>query len=514
MARLPRRKAIENELNGHGAPLTRTLSIESISSLFKRNRKRKLEDDSSVKSSSPTTDNEDAELSKYEDEVEENDDDDDDDDNEEEEEDKDKDGNDQEGRGGNRRAKKRRIKTKEEEEFEEKERKLDEELPEEYRKFRPRGFRFNIPPKDKPIRIYADGVFDLFHLGHMKQLEQAKKSFENVELVCGIPSDKETHKRKGLTVLTDEQRCETLKHCKWVDEVIPNAPWCVTPEFLREHNIDYVAHDDLPYASSDSDDIYKPIKEQGMFLTTQRTEGISTSDIITKIIRDYDKYLMRNFARGATRKELNVSWLKKNELEFKKHINDFRTYWMRNKLNINNVSRDLYFEIREFMRGKKFDVQQYLENQQKQQQKHKNQQLITNGSQGPSRSGSISDFEDSTSYKGGSPLTDFASKYIGNANKELNNAGKVILKWIHGEDDSDEEEIKPIVIKPVHKARRRSSSSSSSIKPRLINNSATTNANTNATTTTTKGTLSGAAVKSTPKKGSSTPRKTPQKKAY
>lgn len=169
--------------------------------------------------------------------------------------------------------KKRKIKTKAEEEFEANEKKLDEELPIDLRKYRPRGFRFNLPPEDRPIRIYADGVFDLFHLGHMKQLEQAKKSFPNVELVCGIPSDIETHKRKGLTVLTDEQRCETLMHCKWVDEVIPNAPWCVTPEFLQEHKIDYVAHDDLPYASSDSDDIYKPIKEQGKFLTTQRTEG-------------------------------------------------------------------------------------------------------------------------------------------------------------------------------------------------------------------------------------------------
>ena len=129
--------------------------------------------------------------------------------------------------------KKRKIKTKAEEEFEANEKKLDEELPIDLRKYRPRGFRFNLPPEDRPIRIYADGVFDLFHLGHMKQLEQAKKSFPNVELVCGIPSDIETHKRKGLTVLTDEQRCETLMHCKWVDEVIPNAPWCVTPEFYK-----------------------------------------------------------------------------------------------------------------------------------------------------------------------------------------------------------------------------------------------------------------------------------------
>lgn len=229
------------------------------------------------------------------------------------------------------------------------EREYDEALPKELRKYRPKGFPLNLPPKDRPIRIYADGVFDLFHLGHMKQLEQCKKSFANVILICGIPSDKITHKLKGLTVLTDKQRCETLMHCKWVDEVIPDAPWCVTPEFLQKHKIDYVAHDDIPYVSGDNDDIYKPIKQMGKFLTTQRTDGISTSDIITKIIRDYDKYLMRNFARGATRQELNVSWLKKNELEFKKHIQDFRSYFKKNQQLLNNSSKDLYFEVREIL---------------------------------------------------------------------------------------------------------------------------------------------------------------------
>ncbi|CAI5759578.1 unnamed protein product [Candida verbasci] len=392
--------------------LSRTLSMDSISSLFKRkNKKRKLDEEDQESIDSNLIEEEQEKTKKLD-------------------------------------SKKRKILDKQKEEFEGNEKKLDEQLPPELRKFRPRGYKFNLPPTDKPIRIYADGVFDLFHLGHMKQLEQAKKSFENVELVCGVPSDIETHKRKGLTVLTDEQRCETLKHCKWVDEVIPNAPWCVTPEFLKEHNIDYVAHDDLPYASSDSDDIYKPIKQEGKFLTTQRTEGISTSDIISKIIRDYDKYLMRNFARGATRKELNVSWLKKNELDFKKHIQDFRTYWMKNKINLNNVSKDLYFEIREFMRGKKFDLQHLIELQNNQN----NQKFLLN---------------DDKDEENKSPLTEFASKYIGNANKELNNAGKAIFanvrEWISGqtsdeeEEEGEEEEIEPIVIKhPVRRARRSS----------------------------------------------------------
>ncbi|ODV90505.1 hypothetical protein CANCADRAFT_20662, partial [Tortispora caseinolytica NRRL Y-17796] len=190
-------------------------------------------------------------------------------------------------------------------------------------KYVPDGYTMNAPASDRPVRVYADGVFDLFHLGHMKQLEQAKKAFPNTVLVVGLPSDIETHKRKGLTVLTADQRAESLRHCRWVDEVIEDAPWIVTPEFLEKNKIDYVAHDDLPYVTGDNPDIYEPIKKKGQFLATQRTEGVSTSDIITKIIRDYDKYLMRNFARGATRQELNVSWLKKNELELKKSFGEW-----------------------------------------------------------------------------------------------------------------------------------------------------------------------------------------------
>lgn len=37
---------------------------------------------------------------------------------------------------------------------------------------------------------------------------------------------------------------------RWVDEVIPNAPWVITEEFLNDNAIDFVAHDALPYADT------------------------------------------------------------------------------------------------------------------------------------------------------------------------------------------------------------------------------------------------------------------------
>jgi glycerol-3-phosphate cytidylyltransferase-like family protein len=60
------------------------------------------------------------------------------------------------------------------------------------------------------------------------------------------------------------ERCEAVRHCRWVDEVVPEAPWVIDAAFLMKHNIDYVAHDDEPYMSAGHNDVYAFVKSLGL----------------------------------------------------------------------------------------------------------------------------------------------------------------------------------------------------------------------------------------------------------
>ena len=49
--------------------------------------------------------------------------------------------------------------------------------------------------------MYADGVFDMYHIGHAKVLEQSKKMFKHVHLIVGVSSDEDVMKYKGQFVM-------------------------------------------------------------------------------------------------------------------------------------------------------------------------------------------------------------------------------------------------------------------------------------------------------------------------
>ncbi|EEC66861.1 hypothetical protein OsI_33354 [Oryza sativa Indica Group] len=131
-----------------------------------------------------------------------------------------------------------------------------------------------------------DGCFDLMHYGHANALRQAKLLGD--QLVVGVVSDEEIVANKGPPVLSMEERLTLVSGLKWVDEVIPNAPYEITEEFMNtlfnKYNIDYIIHGDDPCLLPDGTDAYALAKKVGRYKQIKRTEGVSSTDIVGRIL--------------------------------------------------------------------------------------------------------------------------------------------------------------------------------------------------------------------------------------
>ena len=63
-----------------------------------------------------------------------------------------------------------------------------------------------------------------------------------------VCNDELTHRMKGRTVMNETERYEAVRHCRYVDELVSDAPWLLDDDFLEKHKV-IVHHDSLNFVS-------------------------------------------------------------------------------------------------------------------------------------------------------------------------------------------------------------------------------------------------------------------------
>ncbi|TQM13847.1 adenylyltransferase/cytidyltransferase family protein [Pseudonocardia kunmingensis] len=135
------------------------------------------------------------------------------------------------------------------------------------------------------MRVYVDMVGDLFHPGHVALLRAARACGDH--LVVGVLADEVVEAYKRRPVMTLAERVAVVGSCRYVDEVVPAAPYRVTLDFLEAHDIAVVVHGDDVSAEA-VDEVFGEVAAAGKLRLVGYTPGVSTTDLIGRIRRRTD----------------------------------------------------------------------------------------------------------------------------------------------------------------------------------------------------------------------------------
>lgn len=125
---------------------------------------------------------------------------------------------------------------------------------------------------------YTTGVFDLFHIGHLNILRQAKENCEF--LVVGVCTDDLVRELKGrFPVIPFSQRIEIVKSIRYVDQAVPEVTF---DKFEAWKSLHY----DVLFKGSDAQKrpVYRKVEQCLGAVGVDvhyfpHTEGISSSEL-------------------------------------------------------------------------------------------------------------------------------------------------------------------------------------------------------------------------------------------
>eukprot|EP00547_Thalassionema_nitzschioides_P017179 CAMPEP_0194239666 /NCGR_PEP_ID=MMETSP0158-20130606/6064_1 /TAXON_ID=33649 /ORGANISM="Thalassionema nitzschioides, Strain L26-B" /LENGTH=226 /DNA_ID=CAMNT_0038974189 /DNA_START=135 /DNA_END=812 /DNA_ORIENTATION=+ len=100
----------------------------------------------------------------------------------------------------------------------------------------------------KTTTVYMDGVFDLFHYGHLQAIRKCMALGHKV--IIGVTGDEDATSYKRPPIINQYERATIMASISGISSVICPCPLVVTAEFIEEHSIDLVVH-----GFSDKDDL-------------------------------------------------------------------------------------------------------------------------------------------------------------------------------------------------------------------------------------------------------------------
>ncbi len=129
---------------------------------------------------------------------------------------------------------------------------------------------------------YTTGVFDLFHIGHLNLLKNARGLCD--KLIVGVTTDELVSYKNKKSVIPFEERIEIVRNIKYVDAVIPQENMNKL-EACKKLKCDVIFVGDDWYDTTKWKDIEKDLHEIGVkVIFFPYTKGVS-STLINEILK-------------------------------------------------------------------------------------------------------------------------------------------------------------------------------------------------------------------------------------
>ena len=130
--------------------------------------------------------------------------------------------------------------------------------------------------------IYLDGVFDLFHVGHLQAIRHCQALGDRV--VLGVTGDADATGYKRKPIIPEADRAAIVGAI--VDKVVCPCPLVVTEAFMLEHGIDLVVHGFANEADATRQrEFFEYPMAINKFQTIPYSDGTSTTDLMEEIRR-------------------------------------------------------------------------------------------------------------------------------------------------------------------------------------------------------------------------------------